>query len=306
MILELGAGHRYETTHRAVVIGVVAAPRAPGAGPRDAVPPDAVPPDGVAEHPPPAVVASAERLLAEGADAIEIAGPGPGRVGEPPSPRAVARLQEAVAVVRGRLGVPVAVTSADPVVWLAAAAAGATVAVLPVGSAPSQADPGAPSRVERWVATWVEALSLCAQGGAAVVLAHHGSAWPGEVRAELGRAAAAAGDRGVARHRVLLDDGLGHGKSGPQCLALLRSADGLAALGHPASMAVDARLLPPVPGKPGFHDERAAHVLGLAKGCRVLRTADPRAARRSAHIVAALLEERATGRPRATHGTVAL
>jgi dihydropteroate synthase len=87
------------------------------------------------------------------------------------------------------------------------------------------------------------------------------------------------------------------GKTEPQSLELLRSSEHLAALGYATFLsASNKRFLGALLGTE-VTDRRqashAAHALGIAKGCRVLRAHDVVGARRTADILAALLQSRA-------------
>jgi dihydropteroate synthase len=105
-----------------------------------------------------------------------------------------------------------------------------------------------------------------------------------------GRAEAA----GIGRSRIMLDAGLDLGKTEPQSLELLRASDQLAALGYPVLLsASNKRFLGDLVGT-DVADRRdatlAAHALGVALGCRILRAHDVAGARRVADVVAAVLE----------------
>ena len=101
---------------------------------------------------------------------------------------------------------------------------------------------------------------------------------------------------GIPRERIMVDAGLDLGKSEPQSLQLLRTSDQLVALGYPVFLsASNKRFLGDLCGT-DVVDRRdatnAAHALGIALGCRVLRAHDVRGARRTATVMAAILEAR--------------
>ena len=95
----------------------------------------------------------------------------------------------------------------------------------------------------------------------------------------------------------MVDDGLDLGKTEPQSLELLRTSDQLAALGYAAFLsASNKRFLGELLGldvTERREASHAAHVVGITLGCRVLRAHDVKGARRTADIVADLLERRA-------------
>jgi dihydropteroate synthase len=104
-----------------------------------------------------------------------------------------------------------------------------------------------------------------------------------------GRALAA----GVPRERIMVDAGLDLGKTEAQSAVLLRASDSLAGLGFPVFLsASNKRFLWKLLGVDvaGAREGTiAAHALGIARGCRVLRAHDVAAARRVADTMAAVL-----------------
>lgn len=277
MILELGAGHRYDITHRALVMGILNRT------------PDSFF-DGGQYFDFEGFVAKADRLVADGADFLDVggvkAGPGP----EVGTEEELERVVPAVVALRERFDVPISVDTWNPVVLREALAAGADVGNDISGFAHP------------------DYLPICAEFGASVVATHIrlGPRIPDpepvyddllvDVRAFLADRARAALDAGIPHERIMVDDGLDLGKTEPQSLELLRSSDQLAALGYAAFLsASNKRFLGELLGL-DVTDRReashAAHVLGITLGCRVLRAHDVRGARRTADVVAELLERR--------------
>src|SRR4029079_9556791 len=93
---------------------------------------------------------------------------------------------------------------------------------------------------------------------------------------------------------ILLDAGLDLGKTEPDSLVLLRASDRLPALGYPVYLsASNKRFLGHLLGTEvtdRVDATNAAHALGIALGCRVLRTHDVRAARRVARVMSEVLQ----------------
>ena len=123
-----------------------------------------------------------------------------------------------------------------------------------------------------------EYLPVAAAAGASVVATHVGDEPVVDVvgcflreRAERAEAA------GIPRERVMVDAGLDVGKTEPQALHLLRAHDRMAELGWPLLLAASSH---------------AAEALGIALGSRILRAHDVRGARRTADVMAAILEAR--------------
>lgn len=280
MILELGTGHRYDITHRALVMGILNRT------------PDSFF-DGGQYFDFDGFLAKAQALVDQGADFLDVggvkAGPGP----EVSTDEELERVVPAVVALRERFDVPISVDTWNPVVLRAALDAGADIGNDISGFAHP------------------DYLPTCAEFGASVVATHIrlGPRIPDpepvyddlrrDVRDFLADRAQAALDAGIPRERIMVDDGLDLGKTEPQSLELLRSSDELAALGYAAFLsASNKRFLGEL-----LHLEvtdrrtasHAAHVLGITLGCRVLRAHDVAGARRTADIVAELLQRRGSG-----------
>lgn len=237
-----------------------------------------------------AFLAKADRLVADGADFLDVggvkAGPGP----EVDEAEELDRVVPAVAALRARFDVPVSVDTwrasvaracyaegavvgndisgfADPDYLPAAAEAGASVVATHIRLRPREADPD--PRYDDVVA---------------------------DVSAFLVDRAEQAEAVGIPPERIMIDAGLDLGKTERQSLELLRSHDRLAVLGWPLFLsASNKRFLGDLLGTEV--DDRivgtnAAHALGIAQGARVLRAHDVRAARRVADVMARLLDER--------------
>ncbi|MGH9083912.1 MAG: dihydropteroate synthase [Acidimicrobiales bacterium] len=236
-----------------------------------------------------AFLTKAEQLVAEGADLLDVggvkAGPGP-EVGEAEE---LDRVVPAIEALRARFDIPISVDTWRATVLGAALGAGAVVG----NDISGFADP--------------EYLKVAAAGGASVVATHIrlGPRIPDPepvydepvvdavcrlLRDRAGQAEAA----GIPRERVMVDAGLDLGKTEPQSLELLRAHDRLAALGWPLFLsASNKRFLGDLVGT-DVTDRReathAAHALGIALGSRILRAHDVRGARRTADVMAAVLE----------------
>ena len=235
-----------------------------------------------------AFLATAERLVAEGADLLDIggvkAGPGP-EVGEQEE---LDRVVPAITAVAQRFDVPLSVDT-----WRASVARAAYAEGAVVGNDISGfADP--------------DYLPAAAEAGASVVATHIrlGPRIPDpepvyddvvrEVNEFLLERARRAEAAGIPPERIMLDAGLDLGKSEPQSLVLLRSSDALAALGYPVFLsASNKRFLGALVGTE-VSDRRestaAAHALGIGLGCGVLRAHDVRGARRVADVMSAVLQ----------------
>lgn len=230
----------------------------------------------------------ADDLVAEGADLLDVggvkAGPGP----EVTEHEELERVVPAIDALAARFDVPLSVDT-----WRASVAKAAFAAGAVVGNDISGfADP--------------EYLPVCAQAGATVVATHIRLAprvpdpdpryddVVEAVAAFLAERGARAEAAGIARDRIVVDAGLDLGKTERQSLLLLRRSDRLVQLGYPLLLSASRKrflghLLDLEVGD-REHATMAAHALGVARGCRVLRAHDVRRARRVADVVTAILE----------------
>jgi dihydropteroate synthase len=278
-VTEIALGpHRFDVRHRALVMGILNRT------------PDSFYDQG-AYYDFDGFLAKAAQLVDEGADFLDVggvkAGPGP----EVSAAEELDRVIPAIEALRRRFDVPISVDTwrtavlkealaagavvgndisgfADPDYLLVASAAGASVVATHIRIGPRVPDPE-PVYDEPVVDAVIRFLRDRAQ-----------------------RAEAA----GIPRERVMVDAGLDLGKTEPQSLELLRAHDRLAALGWPLFLsASNKRFLGELVGT-DVTDRReashAAHALGIALGCRVLRAHDVRGARRTADVMAAVLSAR--------------
>ena len=230
----------------------------------------------------------AEKLVADGADLLDVggvkAGPGP----EVSEAQELERVVPAVEALHSRFDLPISVDTwrasvaresyragavvgndisgfADPDYLTEAVRAGATVVATHIRLAPRVADPHP------------EYEDLVADVSTFLV-----------ERAERARAA------GLIDSQIVIDAGLDLGKTARQSLELLRASDRLADLGWPLLLSASNKtFLGVVFGlEVGERAEAtmAAHALGTSLGCRILRAHDVRSARRVADAVAAVLE----------------
>jgi dihydropteroate synthase len=230
----------------------------------------------------------AERLVAEGADVLDVggvkAGPGP----EVTETEELERVVPAVAALHDRFDVALSIDT-----WRATVATACFEAGAAVGNDISGfADP--------------DYLTACAAAGASVVATHIRLAprvpdpdpqyddVVETVSAFLAERGRRAEEAGISRDRIMVDAGLDLGKTEPQSLVLLRASDRLVALGYPVLLSASNKRflwhLLGVDRTQAHEGTMAAHALGVALGCRILRAHDVRAARRVADVVAAITE----------------
>jgi dihydropteroate synthase len=230
----------------------------------------------------------ADEVVAEGADLLDVggvkAGPGP-EVGEAEE---LERVVPAIEALHSRFDVPISVDTWRSSVADAAYAAGALIG----NDISGFADP--------------DYLRVAAKAGATVVATHIriGPRIPdpdphyddvvlavSEFLADRAHQAEAAG---ISPERIVIDAGLDLGKTWEQSLELLRRSSRLASLGYPLLLSASnktflGRLLDLE------IDQRndaslAATAVGVAGGCRIIRTHDVRGTRRVCDVLAAVLE----------------
>jgi dihydropteroate synthase len=115
----------------------------------------------------------------------------------------------------------------------------------------------------------------------------------GEVRAWLLDRASRARGAGVRSDRILLDPGIGFGKTADHCLALIRGIPALAAAGHPVVVGLSrksfiGRVLDLPHTRDRLEGSLAAAVLAVWLGASVVRVHDVRQTRRAVDLAAAV------------------
>jgi dihydropteroate synthase len=219
-----------------------------------------------------ALLARADRLVAQGADLLDIggvkAGPGP----EVSEAEELERVIPAVEAVCSRIDVPVSVDT-----WRASVARAAYRAGAIMGNDISGfADP--------------DYLAAAAEAGAAVVATHIRLAPRvrdpepvyddviDAVRSFLSDRAARAVAAGIPPDRVVIDAGLDLGKTAAQSVALLRASGVLTQLGHPVLLSASNKTflgtLLDLDIDSRGEASLAAAALGVSLGCRIVRAHD--------------------------------
>ncbi len=228
----------------------------------------------------------AERLVAEGADLLDVggvkAGPGP----EVTEAEELDRVVSAIDAVHQRFDTPLSVDT-----WRASVARAAYRVGAVVGNDISGfADP--------------EYLPAAAEAGATVVATHIRLAprvadpdpQYGDVVAEVGEFLAERARRaegaGIASDRIVLDAGLDLGKTASQSLTLLRFSDRLVAMGYPVLLSASnktflGQILDLEIDQRG-PASLAATAIGVSLGCRIVRAHDVLGTRRVCDVLAAI------------------
>jgi dihydropteroate synthase len=232
----------------------------------------------------------AKRMIDDGADLIDVGGestrPGAARVDAPEQVRRVAPVIQRI----GQLGVTISVDTTRASVAAASLDAGATV-VNDVSACREDA----------------EMIPLVARRGCPVALMHmQGS--PGtmqanptyadvvaEVRDQLLARAQALRDAGVERSRILLDPGIGFGKTVEHNLRLLRHLDQLVSTGYPILVGTSRKsFIGKLLSQPNASDRlmgtAASVAWSVAHGAGVVRVHDVDEMRQVVRLIEAIAE----------------
>jgi len=247
-----------------------------------------------------AAVRHCERLLADGAHVLDIGGEST-RPGAVPLP-IEEELQRVLPVVRAAvgMGVPVSVDTYKPAVMQAALDLGVDI----INDIWALRQPAAVDTLARHPSCGVCLMHMHREPQSMQVEPMQGDVLP-QVRDFLQRAAADLRARGVAARRIVLDPGIGFGKTVAQNFSLLARQRELLELGYPllagwsrksslagavsrslanvATLDVQARMVPSV----------AAALLAVERGARVVRVHDVRETVQALAVLAAVGEQSA-------------
>jgi dihydropteroate synthase len=277
VILELGSTHRYDITHRALVMGILNRT-----------------PDSFFDRGSyfdfDAFVKKAASLVADGADFLDVggvkAGPGP----EVGVQEELDRVIPAIEALHERFDVPISVDTFRAMVAREAYRVGAQIGNDVSGFADPDYLPAAAEHQVSVVATHIRLAPRIPDTQPVYVDMRR------EVREFLADRAQRALAAGIPAQRIMVDAGLDLGKTELMSVELLRHSDELVSLGFPVFLsASNKRFLGTVVGTE-VDDRReatwAAHALGIALGCRILRAHDVRGGRRVADVMAEILARR--------------
>jgi len=218
---------------------------------------------------PAAAIAHARRMVAEGADIIDV-----GAESTRPYGTATAvslneearRLEPVLAAVAG-LGVPVSIDTMKAPVAASALAAGASIVNDVWGL---QRDP--------------DMAGVVARHGVPVIIMHNReTADPAidimaDIAAFFARSLDLAARAGISADRIVLDPGIGFGKTPEQSLTALAHLDQLKAFGLPLLVGASRKRfidkVSPAPPDRRLGGSLAAHLLAVAGGARIIRAHD--------------------------------
>ncbi len=229
-------------------------------------------------------VERALELIKEGADILDIGGestrPGYTPIG---AEEEISRIMPIIEAVRRESSIPISIDTNKLKVFKAAFAAGADIwnditalsgTGKPDGDEEKSADGTAAAYGEpRW-----EAADFLAKTGASVILMHTGSASVQEVSDFLGQRAIFCISNGVASDKIILDPGIGFGKTLEENLELIRQPEAICGGRYPVLMALSRkRCIGDMTGRPT--EERlagtlAADMISVQKGAKIIRVHD--------------------------------
>lgn len=237
----------------------------------------------------------AEKLVDDGADFLDVGGVKAGPGDEVDETEELERVIPALEALRSRFDIPLSVDTWRSAVLRQAIDTGANIG----NDISGFADP--------------EYLKVAAEGDATVVATHIRLAprvpdpepvyedLVADVKSFLKDCVDRALAAGLSAQRIVVDAGLDLGKTPRMSWELLHASDELASLGLPLLLsASNKRFLFELLETSRYDVESgtyAAHALGIAKGCRVIRAHDVRAARRLCDIMSDILHVRDRRRP---------
>jgi dihydropteroate synthase len=231
-------------------------------------------------------LAQARRMIAEGADIIDIGAESTRPYGSQPvsAERELQRLQPILAEIVA-LGIPVSIDSMKSAVVSWALDAGVAIANDVWGL---QRDPGM-------------AQLLAVRGSPVIVMHNRDEVDPGvdimkDIAGFFTRSLEIAARAGISRGHVVLDPGIGFGKTPEQSLTALARLNELAVFGLPLLVGASRkRFINSV--KPSEPHQRlggsiAAHVLAAERGARIIRTHDVLETVQALRVAAAIEDKR--------------
>lgn len=243
----------------------------------------------------PAALAHARALIAAGADMLDIGGEST-RPGAAPVPEAeeMARVVPLIEAIRAESDVRLSIDTMKPAVAEAAVAAGASV------WNDVTALSGAPDSLERAARLGRPVVLMHMKGSPATMQRdpHYEDVLAEVSDFLLARAEAAMG-AGVAREAIMLDPGIGFGKSLAHNLTLLAHLDRIVALGFPVVLGVSRkRFVQAIDPTAGDANDRiggslAAALAGARAGVAVIRAHDVRQTVQALQVWTAIEEARA-------------
>jgi len=222
------------------------------------------------------------RLIEEGADILDIGGEST-RPGYTPVSveEEIARIVPVIQAVRRESAVPISVDTNKFEVFRAALAAGADIwndVTALSGAVQGTSDGTAAAANEPSIA----AAEYLAKTGASVILMHTGPGTVDEVSDFLGQRVVFCLSNGLASDKIIVDPGIGFGKTTDQNLALIKEPTALCGNRYPVLMALSRkRCIGDMTGRnteDRLAGTLAADMISVQKGAKIIRVHDVSAA----------------------------
>ena len=222
------------------------------------------------------------RLIEEGADILDIGGEST-RPGYTPVSveQEIARIVPVIQAVRRESAVPISVDTNKFEVFRAAFAAGADIwndVTALSGAVQGTSDGTAAAANEPSIA----AAEYLAKTGASVILMHTGPGTVDEVSDFLGQRVVFCISNGLASDKIIVDPGIGFGKTTDQNLALIKEPTALCGNRYPVLMALSRkRCIGDMTGRnteDRLAGTLAADMISVQKGAKIIRVHDVSAA----------------------------
>ena len=222
------------------------------------------------------------RLIEEGADILDIGGEST-RPGYTPVSveEEIARIVPVIQAVRRESAVPISVDTNKFEVFRAAFAAGADIwndVTALSGAVQGTSDGTAAAANEPSIA----AAEYLAKTGASVILMHTGPGKVDEVSDFLGQRVVFCLSNGLASDKIIVDPGIGFGKTTDQNLALIKEPTALCGNRYPVLMALSRkRCIGDMTGRnteDRLAGTLAADIISVQKGAKIIRVHDVSAA----------------------------
>ena len=217
-------------------------------------------------------------LIEKGADILDIGGEST-RPGHTPvsAEEELGRIVPIIHEVRRHSNIPISIDTTKLEVFKAAASEGADiwndVSALS-GSGAMNADGTAGTTA----ALSIESACFIAEVKASVILMHNGSGSPEEVKDFLIKRAEFCETNGISREKIILDPGIGFGKSTAECIQLIKNPLSITNGSYPVLMALSRkRCIGDMTGRDAenrLYGTLAADLISVQKGAKIIRVHD--------------------------------
>lgn len=225
------------------------------------------------------------KLIDEGADILDIGGESTRPGGYTPigAEEEISRIMPVIEAVRKVSSIPISVDTNKLKVFKAAFAAGADIwnditALSGTGKPDGDVEKSPDGTAAAFGEPSWQAAEYLAKTGASVILMHTGAGAVKEVSDFLGQRAVFCISNGIASDKIIIDPGIGFGKTTEESLALIKEPLALCGGRYPVLMSLSRkRCIGDMTGRPA--EERlagtlAADLISVQKGASIIRVHD--------------------------------